>query len=53
MFLKMLFAMRVTHVMPRALLYLIHGKKKLSDTQCKSNINTVIEELVSLENIAS
>ena len=28
-------------------------KKKLSDTQFESNINTVAEELVSLENIAS
>ena len=28
-------------------------KKKLSDTQFESNTNTVAEELVSLENIAS
>ena len=28
-------------------------KKKLSDTKCESNINTVTEELVSSENIAS
>ena len=27
--------------------------KKLIDTQCESNINTVAEELVSSENIAS
>ena len=27
-------------------------KKKLSHTQCESNINTVFEELVSSENIA-
>ena len=28
-------------------------KKKLSDTQCESNINTVTEELASSENIAN
>ena len=28
-------------------------KKKLSHTQCESNINTIFEELVSSENMAS
>ena len=28
-------------------------KKKVSDKQCESNINTVAEKLVSSENIAS
>ena len=30
-----------------------YSKKKLSDTQCESNVKTVTEELVSSENIAS
>ena len=31
----------------------VSRKIKLSDTKCESNINTVTEELVSSENIAS